>query len=180
MPGSMENRAFQFNPFQIMSMCKGTRQGYTDFSCTLPRVPYTNRGTRAANVVNKGFQKLKGTQRVYGNGFVCSTGCTTVMAEVQILSFLSKVFPILIPICYNRNWGINLRSDPVDIQSIVKNYGMSRSRSLCTILSDVFIHFLRPFPDILTVILKEMYPGSQLLWNSRFNLLPVNFGYYDC
>jgi len=120
MPGSMENRAFQFNPFQIMSMCKGTRQGYTDFSCTLPRVPYTNRGTRAANVVNKGFQKLKGTQRVYGNGFVCSTGCTTVMAEVQILSFLSKVFPILIPICYNRNWGINLRGDPVDIQSIVK------------------------------------------------------------
>jgi len=42
------------------------------------------------------------------------------MAEVQILSFLSKVFPILIPICYNRNWGINLRGDPVDTQSIVK------------------------------------------------------------
>ena len=57
---------------------------------------------------------------------------------------------------------------------------MCRSLFLHIILPDVFIDLFGPFPDIPAAILKIMHPGSQFLRNSRFNLLPVDFGYDDC
>ena len=56
---------FRRVPFPSPGYTEGYTQGYTDFSCTLRRVPYTNRGTRPVNVENKGFGGCKGTRRIH-------------------------------------------------------------------------------------------------------------------
>ena len=56
---------FRRIPFPSPGYTEGYTQGYMDFSCTLRRVPYTNRGTRPVNVENKGFGGCKGTRRVH-------------------------------------------------------------------------------------------------------------------
>ena len=59
---------FRRVPLPSPGHMEGYTQGYTDFSCTLRRVPYTSRGTRPVYVENKGFGDCKGTRRIHEIG----------------------------------------------------------------------------------------------------------------
>ena len=67
--GTRCRKPLKFGLFgRVLFSNQGYTQGYTDFSCTLRRVPYTSRGTRPVNVENKGFGDCKGTRRIHEIG----------------------------------------------------------------------------------------------------------------